>query len=309
MVHADRARSRSPLRRPAPRVYPNGAPGIQDGHIYAGTLRLTYQLNEKNKFSAFWLRNWKYKGHEILDGGQGGFIPADPSVTATQRNRWPMYYILQTKWTGTLTPRLVTEVGMSLSHLDYNDIYQDGILLYPEGTQAFYANTTQRDQGTLRRYVAGRSNQYFQTTRNYFSGTTSYITGSHQIKVGVQDSFGPYHIAVTENGDGYTTFTNGVPTSFTAINTPYSNGPGLTRTSRSLRRTPGISNDSPLAQVSDGSIWPPRFSRRTPRPAGSLARELSLKPHATPSRAWVAGKTGRPGSALFMTYSAITRPL
>lgn len=208
-------------------VYPNGSPGIQDGYIYAGSIRLTYQLNQKNKFSAFLLRNWKYKGHEILDGGQEGYIPADPSVTATQRNRWPMYYILQTKWTGTLTPRLITEVGMSLSHLDYNDIYQDGILLYPEGSNAFYANATQRDSGSLRRYVAGRNNQYFQTTRNWFGGTASYVTGSHQIKVGVQDSFGPYHLSVTENGDGYSTFTNGVPINFTAINTPYFQWPRL----------------------------------------------------------------------------------
>src|SRR5690348_7583428 len=31
--------------------YPNGAPGIQDGGIYAGSARLTYQMNQKNKFS------------------------------------------------------------------------------------------------------------------------------------------------------------------------------------------------------------------------------------------------------------------
>src|SRR5215472_12870694 len=78
--------------------YPNGTAGIQEGAIYAGSLRLTYQATPKNKFSAFFLRNWKQKAPEILDGGQGGYLPADPSVTATQRNRWPLYYILQTKW-------------------------------------------------------------------------------------------------------------------------------------------------------------------------------------------------------------------
>src|SRR5579859_4231484 len=112
-------------------VYPDGKPGIQDGHLYNGTFRLTYQLNQNNKLSAFIERNWKYKGHEILDGGQGGFIPADPSVSATQRNKWPMYYILQTKWTGALSPKLLVQAGMSISHLDYNDLYQDGILATP----------------------------------------------------------------------------------------------------------------------------------------------------------------------------------
>ena len=207
-------------------TYPNGDPGIQDGHLYNGTFRLTYQLNQNNKFSAFWLRNWKYKGHEILDGGQGGFIPADPSVAATQRTKWPMYYILQTKWTGTPTSKMVIQAGMSLSHLDYNDTYQDGLLEAP-GTPAFFAKTTQTDTGTLRRYVAGVTNQYFQTTRNLFNGTATYVTGSHQIRAGAQYSFGPNYFGSIQNGDGVAVFTNGLPISFTAYNTPFHQRPYL----------------------------------------------------------------------------------
>ncbi|PWU03314.1 MAG: hypothetical protein C5B51_19215 [Terriglobia bacterium] len=200
-------------------TYPDGKPGIQDGAIYAGTMRLTYQANAKNKLSAFWLRNWKFKAHEIIDGGQEGYIPADPSTAATQRNKWPMYYILQTKWTSTLSPKLITDVGMSISHLDYNDLYQQGIEQTPL-TQAWYALTTARDQGTLRRYFAGRYQQYFQTSRSFFTGSATYVTGSHQIRVGVQDSFGPAHASYAANGDGYMVFTSGVPTNFTAYNTP-----------------------------------------------------------------------------------------
>ncbi|MBZ5604049.1 MAG: carboxypeptidase regulatory-like domain-containing protein, partial [Acidobacteriia bacterium] len=202
-------------------VYPDGSPGIQDGHLYNGTFRLTYQKDSKNKFSAFWLRNWKYKGHEILDGGQGGYLPADPSVAATQRNKWPMYYILQTKWTGALTPRLIVEAGVSISHLDYNDLYQDGIL-QPPGTNAFFMETTQVDAGTLRRYVAGAGNTYYQTTRNNYSGTATYVTGSHQLKVGAEFNNGRNDNSLLLNGDGVEVFNNGVPVSFTAYNSPYS---------------------------------------------------------------------------------------
>ena len=170
--------------------YPNGAPGIQDGHIYAGSFRLTYQATPKNKFSAFWLRNWKYKGHEILDGGQGGYIPADPSLTATQRNKWPMYYILQTKWTSTVTPRLILDAGMSISHLDYNDIYVNPALNQPIDSPAWYGDTTAVDIASLRRYFAPRSNQYFQSTRNFFTAGGAYVTGSHQIKFGFQTASG-----------------------------------------------------------------------------------------------------------------------
>src|SRR5215471_16534975 len=207
--------------------YPDGKPGIQEGAIYAGTFRLTYQANQKNKFSAFYLRNWKYKSPEILDGGQEGYLPADPSVTATQRNRWPMYYVVQGRWTGTVTPRLIFDAGMSISHLDYNDIYIDPNISQPPLTQKWYALTTARDQGTLRRYFAPRSNSYYQSSRNFFNANGSYVTGSHQIKFGFQDSFGPFRTSINENGDGYMVFTNGLPTSFTAINTPYYQWPRL----------------------------------------------------------------------------------
>jgi Carboxypeptidase regulatory-like domain len=207
-------------------TYPDGRPGIQDGYIYAGSFRLTYQMNSRNKFSGFITRNWKYKGHEILDGGQEGYIPADPSVSSTQRNKWPMYYIAQTKWTGTLTPRLITEAGMSISHLDYNDLYQPGLDQVPFSA-LWYADTTARDTGTLRRYFAPRDNQHFQTSRSFFSGSATYVTGSHQIRVGIQDSFGPYRLSVNKNADAYLVFTNGMPINLVANNTPYYQWPRL----------------------------------------------------------------------------------
>jgi hypothetical protein len=202
-------------------VYPDGKPGIQDGYLYNGTFRLTYQMNQKNKFSAFYERNYKYKGHEILDGGQT-YLPVDPSVASTQRNKWPMYYIVQSRWTSTLTPRLILQAGVSISHLDYNDLYQPGVLAAP-GTDAFFADTSQIDTGTIRRYVAGTGNTYFQTTRNDYSGTATYVTGSHQIKVGAEFSNGRNDpLSLILNGDGISNFTNGVPTSFTAYNSPFS---------------------------------------------------------------------------------------
>jgi len=206
-------------------TYPDGKPGIQDGYITTGSVRLTYQMNAKNKLTYFWLRDWKDKPHEIIDGGQEGFVPADPSVASTLRHNDP-YYIMQAKWTSTLTPKMITDVGMSLSHLNYVDIYQGGINQAPN-TAAWYALTTARDLGTLRRYFAGRSNQYFQTARSFFTAYSTYVTGSHQIRFGAQYSFGPFHYSVTQNGDGYMQFTNGLPTSFVAINTPYYQWPRL----------------------------------------------------------------------------------
>ena len=94
-------------------------------------------------------------------------------------------------------------------------------------TELWYADTTARDSGTLRRYFAPRSNLYYQTSRTAFSGSLGYITGSHQIRIGGVGSFGPYKTSVNENGDGYMVFTNGMPINFVAINTPYYQWPRL----------------------------------------------------------------------------------
>jgi hypothetical protein len=203
-------------------VYPNGDPGIEDAHLWNGTFRLTWQANQNNKFSAFYERNYKYKGHEIVGGA---FIPYDPSVSAQQRTKWPMYYILQSKWTGTPTSKMVLQAGVSISHLDYNDTYTDGA---PQAAGGVYNFTTQTDSGTSRRFVAGSGNSYFQTTRNAFTGNATYVTGNHQIRGGFVYSFGPAHFSSTMNGDGVEVFNNGVPTSFTAYNTPFHNLPNLT---------------------------------------------------------------------------------
>jgi hypothetical protein len=50
--------------------------------------------------------------------------------------------------------------------------------------------------------------------------STSYVTGSHSVKVGFQDSFGPYRRYTTANADLYQTSTNLVPARITVLNTP-----------------------------------------------------------------------------------------
>jgi hypothetical protein len=201
-------------------VYPNGTPGIQDGHIYSGSFRLTYQINPKNKFTAFYMRNWKYKGHEILDGG--ALFPYNPAVSAKQRNKWPMYYIVQGRWTYLPTPRLVIQTGFSIDHLDYNDLYEPGVAV-PEGV---YSGTAQVDTGYAGNagggvaFTAGGVQQQYQTTRNVFSEQVSYVTGSHQIKGGFEFSNGRNDYGYIANGDGYEYFIDGLPQYLLAFNTP-----------------------------------------------------------------------------------------
>ena len=48
----------------------------------------------------------------------------------------------------------------------------------------------------------------------------SYVTGSHNVKVGLQDAWGPYKRWNTANGDLYQIYNGGSPLQVTVLNTP-----------------------------------------------------------------------------------------
>jgi hypothetical protein len=52
----------------------------------------------------------------------------------------------------------------------------------------------------------------------------SYVTGSHNVKVGFQDAWGPYLRWNTANADLYQVYNAGAPTSVTVLNTPLQTG-------------------------------------------------------------------------------------
>jgi len=205
-------------------TYPNGAPGVQDAYVYVASLRLTYNLNSKNRFTVMDQRNWKTKLHEILDGGQVG-IPVNPATDSTRRTP-VMYYIAQAKWTGTITPRLILEAGFSIDKLNYYDTYQPGITQVPFSPE-WYALTSVYDAGRNTRSVSGLGNQYFLTTRNVQTATGAYVTGSHQIKFGESWSFGPNYYRDIVNGDGEVYNINGATIGFVPYSTPIYENPYL----------------------------------------------------------------------------------
>jgi hypothetical protein len=203
--------------------YLNGAPGIEQSYIYTGALRLTYQINSKNKFAAMWTRDWKTKEEDVVTGGQ----VADVNPLVSSLERMPkMYYILQGRWTGTLTPRLVLQAGATLTKLDYNINYHAGVQQVPF-TPAWFAAAQEFDGTRNSRSIAGAVNTFSKYDRYLWNATGSYVTGSHQIKFGIQDTFGIAQLNNIANGDAYYNYTNGVPLNITAYNTPTYSAPRL----------------------------------------------------------------------------------
>ncbi|PWU05124.1 MAG: hypothetical protein C5B51_15395 [Terriglobia bacterium] len=197
--------------------YPDGRPGIERSYIYTGDARLTYQINSKHKVSAMWIRDWKTKENDVVTGA-GGYSDINPDISSLERMP-KMYYIFQTRWTGTVTPRLILQSGLSFTKLDYNILYHAGVAKTPF-TPDWYANAAELDVTRLTRSIAGSVNTYAKYERWVYAASGAYVTGSHQIKFGLTDDWGINYLNNIANGDAYYQYSNGVPLQIVAYNTP-----------------------------------------------------------------------------------------
>jgi hypothetical protein len=186
-------------------------------------LRLTYQLNSRNKFSAMWMRDFKKNKDEVVYNTANG-VPATVSASA-QRVPW-VYYITQEKWTGTLTPKLLLEAGFSSSMLDYNVQYQDGLTQVPF-SPAWYSNVMVQDTVLNLHYNVATAQQFYKFGRYVAQGGGTYVAGGHQIRFGIQDTWGPAYQQTIMNGDLYAIEASGAPTSVTVYDTPIDSRPYL----------------------------------------------------------------------------------
>lgn len=205
--------------------YLNGEPGIENSYIYSGAMRLTYQLNSKNKISAMWTRDWKTKETDVVTGS-GGLAEINPLVSSLERKP-VMYYIVQNRWTGTLTPKLLLQAGMTFTKLDYNINYHAGVQRTPF-TPEWYAGASQVDNTRATRSVAGPVNTFAKYERWVWAASGAYVTGSHQYRFGMSHDSGIAFLNNIANGDAYYTYNNGIPNAITAYNTPTYSKPRLT---------------------------------------------------------------------------------
>lgn len=190
--------------------------GIDDQKIKSGLLRLTWQATSKHKFSIYYDEIDKYRGH--------GMNAGDDPATSSQIWTSPRYNSAAAKYTGTISNQLLAEAGYSFNYEEYVITNQDGVNKTPFSPE-WYANASRRDQNftALTNGLANWGGRY--PDRFNMMGALSYITGSHNIKTGIQYNWGPYVNTREANADlqqvyaGTTTpFTN--PISVTIYNTP-----------------------------------------------------------------------------------------
>src|SRR5688572_28340344 len=185
--------------------------GVDDQYINSATLRLTWQMSTRNKFSIYYEEVDKFRGH--------GMNAGDDPETASQIWTSPRYNDAAVKFTSAVNSSLLFDAGYSFNYEEYVITNQDGI-----NKEAFsrewYANASRRDQTlvTLRNGLANWGGRY--PDRFNTQASVSYVTGSHNAKVGFQYNWGTYINTREANADLQQVYTNGVPSSVTIYNTP-----------------------------------------------------------------------------------------
>jgi hypothetical protein len=189
--------------------------GVDEQHQYSALARFTWQVSPRNKLSAYMDRIHKVRG--------AAMNPGDDQTTASVRWNSPNYTTATVKWTSTVSSRLLLEAGYSTNIERYNNLYAEGVDK-PYGSAAWLATARHYDSTFGRKWVASDNITGQYPDRYNAQGSASYITGTHSIKVGFQDSWGVFNHVSRRNADLYQNYQtiNGIltPNTVTVYNTP-----------------------------------------------------------------------------------------
>ncbi len=186
---------------------PEGAQAIDDTRLTDISLRLTYQINKDNKLSVSYDRGFKFRGHR--PNNLIGVAFSDPLADVQQKS-W-MNYMGQAHWTSTVTNRLLVDVGATYMPVNYNLFFEPGA---KPGTIAQWDIVNSTMTGISPRQDLDRGS-YTTVVAN-----AAYVTGSHNLKTGIQYRSGYFQESFQMNGDMIQLLSNGVPTSVRIYNTP-----------------------------------------------------------------------------------------
>jgi hypothetical protein len=185
--------------------------GVSDEKMGNPVVRLTWQASERNKFAVYMDRALRLRGHAM------GAL-TDPNTASVIWNT-PTFATGSAKWTSTLSSKLLLETGFSFNRENYDNLYQPGV--YAErGTAEWYRNVRKNDISTGFLWNASGAQLGNYPDRFNLQASLSYVTGAHNVKIGVIDQFGDYRRYNNANADLYQTYQNGVPLRVTPLNTP-----------------------------------------------------------------------------------------
>jgi hypothetical protein len=199
-----------------------------DTYVRGPSLRLTWQATPTMKIAAFAQRWWKRKGKDFSAG-------QDPRVGQFRDPHRAHHYVGDVKWSWTPTAQFLVEAGFSTAAFDWLGGPAAGVLK-ERGTPEWYTQTrktdTQRQIHPQCAYDTGCTawgsllSQRQDNTRDVFDARITYVTGTHNTKIGYTHEIGPdYRMDNEYNGDIQLNYNAGRPSTVTVFNTPL-NAPG-----------------------------------------------------------------------------------
>ncbi|HET9702392.1 MAG TPA: TonB-dependent receptor [Vicinamibacterales bacterium] len=192
--------------------------GVSDEKMDNPVVRMTWQMSERNKLAFYMDRALRLRGHAM-----GALTDA---TTASVIWNTPTFATGSVKYTSTLSSKLLFEAGFSGNRERYDNLYQPGILA-DRNTEAWYRNVRKNDTSTGLLWNASGAQLGNYPDRYNLQGAMSYVTGSHNVKVGGSWQWGKYIRYNNANADLYQTYNNGLATQVTVLNTPLRVGEDL----------------------------------------------------------------------------------
>jgi hypothetical protein len=191
--------------------FADGRQNIDDASIRSGAVRLTTRIGEQHKIAGYLDRIRKFRGHEPTTPGSPTLANAIVMGEATDIRAPKQYYTSEFKYTGTLTSRFLVEAGVAINNESYD------LTPLPESEDVI----PRRDVIQTTAYGSYEGGVYYrEPVRNTIVLAASYVTGSHNIKVGLQHGFGYFWRQRRELADLVQVYRSGVPSQVIIHNTP-----------------------------------------------------------------------------------------
>ena len=199
---------------------PDGSQAVDDNLVEAYTGRITMQVTPRNKVTAGYENNPRWRGHRDIETGL-----VAPEATGWNEN--DNAFFTQAKWTSTISNRLLYEAGVSYLHFNYWIRYRPEVRL-ATCTVAFAQCPAGTDYGDIAHVETTNNYRSVANLRNFndafpktnIVSSLSYVTGAHALKGGVQWGWGKLESWRETNGDIIQRYRNGAPVQVQIKNTP-----------------------------------------------------------------------------------------
>jgi hypothetical protein len=191
---------------------PNGVPVVQYNSYRDASLRLTWQATPKNKFSI----STNNQNNCVCNSSSANLFGNTNPVLAEEASQGGHYEpnnLYQATWSNPVNSKLLFEAGVT--------VYQASWPFYSQKTSATNGiSVTDTGLGlTYRAPTSVTTLQHSPQQNGRFAA--SYVTGSHQYKVGLFFEHGYYDVTTLYNSQAIDyTFVNGVPSAITEYASP-----------------------------------------------------------------------------------------